>query len=32
MIWMGVGGPKDWDVFGNRFPTHYQLVTVSRSL
>jgi hypothetical protein len=28
MIWMGVAGPKDFVAIGNRFPTHYQWVTM----
>ena len=35
MIWMGVGGPRDWDALGNRFPTLlnglriYQIIVLS---
>ena len=29
MIWMGVGGPGDWNALVNRFPPHYQWVVTT---
>ena len=30
MIWMGVGGPEDWNGLVNRFPPHVQRVMLLR--